>query len=157
MSYPIFLALHNLNRWLVLAFGAWALYRLARGWRGNRAWSAADRRSMRWFALIFSVQFVLGAILYLLPGALVSSVLDRSSMHVIMRDRVLRFFTLEHPLQMTIAIGLSHTGNAIVRRLTSDRRRFKVGTILMVVVLLLILIAIPWPFLSQGRPLLRLP
>jgi hypothetical protein len=155
--YPTVLALHNLTRWLVLIFGLWSLYRLADGWIRRRAWSRADRLSMRYFALIISLQFVLGAVLYLLPGSLVQGALNSADMAVIMKDRILRFFTLEHPLQMLIAIGCSHTANGITRRLGSDRRRFVVGTLMLGLTMLLILAAIPWPLLSHGRPLLRLP
>jgi hypothetical protein len=155
--YPTMLALHNLTRWLVLIVGVWAIYRLADGWIRRREWSSADRTSMRVFALIISLQFVFGAVLYLLPGSLVQGALSNAGMALIMKDRILRFFTLEHPLQMLIAIGLSHMANAITRRLASDHRRFVVGTLLLGLTMLLILAAIPWPFFSHGRPLLRLP
>lgn len=155
--YATFLVLHNLTRWLVLGFGFWALYRLAHGWIRRRTWSRADRLAMRWFALIISLQFVLGAVVYLLPGSLVQGTLNNVGMATIMKNRILRFFTLEHPLQMFIAIGISHMANTITRRMSVDRRRFVVGTILLSLAMLLILAAIPWPFLSHGRPWLRLP
>jgi hypothetical protein len=155
--YATFLVLHNLTRWLVLGFGFWALYRLADGWIRRRSWSRADRLVMRWFALIISLQFVLGAVVYLLPGSLVQGALSNAGMVTIMKNRILRFFTLEHPLQMFIAIGISHMANMITRRMSSDRRRFVTGTLLLSLTLLLILAAIPWPFLSHGRPWLRLP
>ncbi|HEY0738235.1 MAG TPA: hypothetical protein VGD69_25180 [Herpetosiphonaceae bacterium] len=155
--YATFLVLHNLTRWLVLVFGFWALYRLADGWIRRRSWGRADRLTMRWFALIISLQFVFGAVLYLLPGALVQGALSNAGMATIMKSRILRFFTLEHPLQMFIAIGVSHMANMITRRMSVDRRRFVTGTLLLSLAMLLILVAIPWPFLSHGRPLLRLP
>lgn len=155
--YTTFLVLHNLTRWLVLGFGCWALYRLADGWIRRRMWSRADRLAMRWFALIISLQFVFGAALYLLPGSLVQGALTNTAWATIMKSRVLRFFTLEHPLQMFIAIGISHMANMITRRMSDDRRRFVTGTFLLVLTMLLILAAIPWPFLSHGRPWLRLP
>ncbi|HEY0601528.1 MAG TPA: hypothetical protein VGD58_01395 [Herpetosiphonaceae bacterium] len=155
--YATFLVLHNLTRWLVLLFGFWALYRLVDGWIRRRSWSRADRLAMRWFALIISLQFVFGAVLYLLPGALVQGALSNAGWATIMKSRILRFFTLEHPLQMFIAIGVSHMANMITRRMSVDRRRFVTGTLLLSLAMLLILVAIPWPFLSHGRPLLRLP
>lgn len=155
--YATFLVLHNLTRWLVLLFGFWAIYCLADGWIRRRAWSRADRLAMRWFALIISLQFVFGAVLYLLPGSLVQGALSNAGMATIMKNRMLRFFTLEHPLQMFIAIGISHMANMITRRMSLDRRRFVTGTLLLSLAMLLILAAIPWPFLSHGRPWLRLP
>jgi hypothetical protein len=155
--YAIVLALHNTTRWLVLAFGMWALYRLATGWVGRRAWTDGDRRSVRWFALILSLQFVFGAVLYLFPGWFANAVLANVSIAAIMKDRILRFFTVEHPVQMIVAVGVSHMASAMTRRMTSDRRRFAVGTALVSLTMLLILAAIPWPFLDHGRPWFRLP
>jgi hypothetical protein len=155
--YSLFLALHNITRWLVLLVGVWALARLAQGWIRGRAWQRADRLSMRWFAIILSLQFVFGAVLYLLPGGFVRGVLAGVDMAAIMDDRILRFFTVEHPFQMFVAIGVSHMANFATRRMSSDRRRFVVGTLLLALTMLLILTAIPWPFLSHGRPLLRWP
>lgn len=155
--YGIVLALHNTTRWLVLVFGVWALYRLAAGWLGRRMWSDTDRKSVRWFALILSLQFVFGAVLYLFPGWFANTVLTNVSMAVIMKDRILRFFTVEHPVQMLLAVGVSHTASVITRRITTDRRRFIVSTALVSLAMLLILTAIPWPFLDHGRPWFRLP
>jgi hypothetical protein len=112
---------------------------------------------VRWFALILSLQFVFGAVLYVLPGAFVQSVIGNVSMADIMQARVLHFFTLEHPTQMILAVGSSHMASAATRRSTTDRRRFRVGTMLIVLTMLLIITAIPWPFLSHGRPWVRLP
>lgn len=155
--YMIFLMLHNLTRWLVLIIGVWALYQLTAGWLQHRTWSASDRQRVRWFALILSLQFVFGAVLYVLPGALINGVLNNVSMAAIMKDRILRFFVVEHPFQMLIAMSASHMTSAITRRASTDRRRFAAGALLTGLTMLLILTAIPWPFLSHGRPLIRLP
>ena len=95
--YTIVLTLHNLTRWLVLFIGVWALFRRTSGFLRSSIWTATDRASVRWFALIPSLQFVFGAVLYVLPGAFVQSVIGNVSMADIMQARILRFFTLEHP------------------------------------------------------------
>lgn len=154
--YGMLLTLHNLTRWLVLIIGVWALAQLAVGWVRRRAWTAADRQRVRWLALILSLQFVFGALLYVLPGALISSALSSTEMAAIMKSRALRFFVIEHPFQMLIAVGVSHMTGVLTRRARSDRRRFVTGTLLTGLTMLLIVTAIPWPF-SYGRPLIRLP
>lgn len=80
---------------------------------GRSAGGAADRSSTRLFALLLSLQFVFGAVLYLLPGGPVNGVPGNVGWATIMKDRVLRSFTLEHPPQMTIAIGVSRMANTI--------------------------------------------
>jgi mono/diheme cytochrome c family protein len=69
-----------------------------------------------------------------------------------MRVRELRFFGLEHPLQMFIAIGLVHMGQARARKAATDRGRFRWAAGAFTVATLLILTAIPW-----WRPLVRNP
>src|SRR5690242_494933 len=109
MIYPIVLGLHNLNRWLVLGLGGWAFYRLFTGWRRSRAWRPLDQKSIHWFVVVLTLQWMLGATLYLLPGALIQTVLQNVNLPVIMKQRVLRFFVLEHPVQMVLAIGCAYT------------------------------------------------
>lgn len=157
MLYPIVLGLHNLNRWLVLALGVWAFYRLFTGWRRPRAWCGLDQKSVNWFLGALTLQFILGATLYALPGALVHSVLKTVEFAAIMKQRVLRFFVLEHPLQMVMAVACAYTLGFLLPGIQTDQRRFAIGALLLGIALLLILTAVPWPFLSQGRPLLRLP
>ncbi|MFN8490923.1 MAG: hypothetical protein U0350_25240 [Caldilineaceae bacterium] len=157
MLYPIVLGLHNLNRWLVLGFGLWAFYRLFTGWHRPRAWSGLDQKSVNWFLGVLTLQFLLGATLYALPGALVQSVLQTVEFAVMMKQRVLRFFVLEHPLQMVMAVACAYTLGFLLPGLQTDQRRFAIGALLLGIALLLIVTAVPWPFLSQGRPLLRLP
>lgn len=157
MIYLIVLGLHNLNRWLVLGLGLWAFFRLFTGWRSGRPWRTLDQQSVNWFLGVLTLQFFLGATLYALPGALVHSVLQTVEFAAIMKQRVLRFFVLEHPLQMVIAVACAYTLGFLLPGIQSDQRRFAIGALLLGIALLLILTAVPWPFLSQGRPLVRWP
>jgi hypothetical protein len=155
--YTLTLALHNINRWLVLVCGLWTLWQLTVSWLRHRAWQARHTTLVRIFAWIVSLQFLLGLALYLFPGAFTQSVIANIPWAQIMKNRVLRFFALEHPLQMFIAIGFAHLALTTARRLKYERRRFAWTTTLMLMAMLLILTAIPWPGLYYARPWMRLP
>lgn len=157
MIYPIVLGLHNLNRWLVLGLGGWAFYCLFTGWRRPRPWRTTDQKSIHWFVAVLTLQLMLGVTLYSLPGALANTLLQNVSMAVIMKQRVLRFFVLEHPVQMVLAVICAYATSFLTHRIGEDKRRFALGALLLGIALFLIITAIPWPFLSQGRPLWRLP
>lgn len=157
MVYSWLLALHNLTRWLVLGFGFWAAYRMVGGWRSGRAWTERDRRSLHIFAQVIGVQFILGVLVYFVPGTLSSAVRGAAPLAAIMKDRVLRFFIVEHPFQMFIAVAIAQGAERAASSAADDRRKFRRGSLMLLLTLLLILAAIPWPFLSHGRPLLRLP
>ncbi|MBK6486183.1 MAG: hypothetical protein IPF98_04760 [Gemmatimonadetes bacterium] len=59
------LATHNIVRWLVLAAGVWAVFRV---WRGWLSWLRVDRRAdagaVKLFVNTLSLQFVVGLVLY---------------------------------------------------------------------------------------------
>lgn len=155
--YTALLIFHNFTRWLVLAIGLWATMRLWLGWRTGRAWQPADRAGLRLFAWAISIQCILGLGMYLSPNTFVNASITTLDFAVIMKNSVLRFFVLEHPLQMFIAIGLSHWCNWYLKRVQPDALRLKRGALIMLGVMLIILTAIPWPFLYLARPWLRLP
>ena len=149
------LSLHNATRWLILLVGLWTLGRMIGGRRSGRAWTPRDRLSTRAFAWVTTYQFVLGAFLYGMPDWFVQATWRNVDLATIMDTRGLRFFVIEHPLQMIIAIGCAHLASYLSKRAPTDHQRFKRGAIWLGVALLLIVIAIPWPFLPAGRPWLR--
>lgn len=157
MLYTFLLSLHNLNRWLVLLCGFWIVWQLTVGWIRHYPWQPRYTTLVRIFAWVVSLQFVLGLALFLLPNAFIQSVIANIPWTQIMKDRLLRFFTLEHPVQMFIAIGLAHMALTTARRVKNERRRFAWTSSLMIVAMILILTAIPWPGSFNARPWIRLP
>jgi len=67
----------------------------------------------------------------------------------LMKDKFYRFFWVEHPLMMLIAIIL-----ITIARGKAKNSNFKSVTWLLIIALLAILAAVPWPFreiVGQGR------
>lgn len=155
MFYQILLTLHNLTRWAVLLLGVWALYRAYSGWFGRKSWTDVDRRSGVYFAAALGIQFILGALLYFVPNSLANRALGDFSSTV--RDPQVRFFVLEHSVVMLVAVIVSNIGSAMARRAPTDLAKFRRAAIMFTITVVLVLVAIPWPFLSYGRPLFRLP
>jgi uncharacterized membrane protein len=154
MLYTIVLTLHNLTRWAVLLLAVWVLYRSYAGWLGVRPWTQADRRANALFAAVIGLQFILGVIFYLVPGSLANRALgDLASA---MKDSNMRFFVAEHSVVMFVAVVVANIGSAVARRAPTDAAKHRLAAILFTITTLLVLLAIPWPFLSYGRPWLRL-
>ncbi|HMN30965.1 MAG TPA: hypothetical protein PKE45_22610 [Caldilineaceae bacterium] len=156
MLYLLVLTLHNLNRWLVLLCGLWATWQVLRAWIGNQPWSPRTATVLRGFIALLDLQLLLGLVLYLLPGGLIQAVLHTIPWPQLIKDRLLRFFALEHPLQMLIAIALAHAALVTARRAKNERRRLAWTALLLTLAMVLILSAIPWPVFYYGRPWLRL-
>ncbi|MCE7987025.1 MAG: hypothetical protein DYG89_38115 [Caldilinea sp. CFX5] len=157
MLYSIILSLHNLNRWLVLLVGLWTIWQVMRGWLGHRGWQSHYTTLLQIFTRTIDLQFLLGLALYLLPGAFIQAALQNIPWAQIMQERLLRFFTLEHPLQMIIAVVLANITLSMAKRIPQEQRRLRWTAILLLLTMLLIVLAIPWPGFYYGRPWLRLP
>jgi hypothetical protein len=144
------LSAHSIVRWFVLVFGVVAVGYGLVGWLGKRTWSEGDARYGRWFSITVDIQALLGLVLYFTAGWF-GHMLESGV------TRQLRFFAIEHLIMMLIALVLVHVGVISVRRAESDAGKHRRATIWFGLSLLVILMAIPWPWLEYGRDLLRLP
>jgi hypothetical protein len=67
-----------------------------------------------------------------------------------------RFFAVEHALGMIAAVAVAHVMAVRSRRATVPAVRQRTWALGAIGALALIALAIPWPFLSYGRPLFRM-
>lgn len=154
MAYQILLSLHNLTRWLVLGAMLWALFVIGRDLLRKAPWTDEDKRAGIVFTGTLGLQFLLGLAVYFVGPYFALAANDMSA---VTADRVLRFFALEHPVQMLLALIIAQVGYSVSKRARSDRKKFLWAAVCYGLAALLILGSIPWPGLEYGRPLLRLP
>ncbi len=67
-----------------------------------------------------------------------------------MRDSTARFFVAEHWLLMIVALVLAHVGSSRAKKAADDKGKFKQTAIFFTIAMVLILLAIPWPFMATG-------
>ncbi len=149
--YRAFLAAHSINRWLVLIALALAIGRALRGWLGGREWTSADETTGKALAGLMDLQMLLGLVLYVFLSPHTRE--GFSDLGAALGDRVLQFWTLEHGPVMLIALVLTHIGASRSRRPEEARDRHRTAALWFGIAALLVLAAIPWPFLSYGRGL----
>ncbi|MFS8083649.1 MAG: hypothetical protein ACMG51_09365 [Ginsengibacter sp.] len=142
----IFLVLHSLGRWLILLFGIWTVISALSGMISKRNFTNSDDKANLLFMIMMDLQLLIGLILYF------GGVWFERLKHIgdNMKDPVLRFFTLEHGLMMIIAWVLVHAGRIAVKRAVTPSSKFKKSLIYFGIALVIILIAIPWPFREAG-------
>jgi hypothetical protein len=146
------LVLHNLVRWLIILFALWTVISAFSGLASKRAYKVSDGRSNFFFMLGMDIQLLIGLILYFTSGWFESL----KNMGESMKDPMLRFFTIEHSILMIIAWILVHAGRVSVKKALTDGAKFKKTLVFFGIALLLIIIAIPWPFREAvARPLFR--
>jgi hypothetical protein len=150
MYLPL-LVLHSLLRWLVLLAGLLALVRALTGIFGPRPWTPTDDRASRLFAISLDVQVTIGLVLYGVLSPITRGAFE--DLGAAMRDSTLRFWAVEHVVLMLIALVLVHVGRARTRRARHDALRHRQAAIFFGIALLLVVVAIPWPWMPEARPL----
>ncbi|GAB4569600.1 MAG: hypothetical protein Kow0077_02370 [Anaerolineae bacterium] len=151
--YEVVLVLHSITRWLVVLAGLGAFALALRGWLAGRDWSALADRLGLIFTIVLDVQLLIGIILYVVSPLVQSAFADFGAA---MGASGLRFFALEHVLLMVVAVVIAHVGRARVRRADTPHAKYRQAALLFGLAIVVILLAVPWPFLPYGRPWLRL-
>lgn len=151
MAYVLLTDFHSLLRWIIIISGLWAIYRMWGGYQMKAAWGRQDRLAGLVFSSALNVQFLLGIALLAVSPIMRTAMMNMS---VTMKNSGLRFFLVEHPTLMLIAVVLAQIGFSISKRAPDDATKFRKAAIFYTISFVLILLAIPWPFLKYGRPLL---
>jgi hypothetical protein len=149
----ILLSLHSVARWVVILFALIVIIRGLTGWFGKRRFNAADNRYSLFYTVTFDIQLLLGLILYFTKGW--AGVLA-GDFAAAMRNSGTRFFAVEHLVLMLIALAVAHIGRSVSKKGATDLSKHRRAVLWYTVSFVLLIAAIPWPFMSYGRPLLRL-
>jgi hypothetical protein len=150
MYLPV-LVLHSLLRWLVLLAGLLAVSRALAGVLGPRPWTPTDDRSGRLFVLSIDVQALLGLVLYGVLSPITKGAFE--DMAVAMGNSTLRFWAVEHATMMLVALVLAHVGRARSKRVSPDAARHRQAALFFTLALVLVFMAMPWPWAREARPL----
>ena len=143
MLYTILKHAHSGLRWMVLLVLLAAVAHAFLKWRNGASMGQSDRR-LNLFALVaLHLQFVLGLLLYFISER---EVFSAESMKV----AVNRFFLVEHPSLMILAVLLVTVGYSRAKRSASDVLAFRRAFWFFLVGLALLLLGIPWPMQGYG-------
>ncbi|MEI8132210.1 MAG: hypothetical protein WCG34_07240 [Leptolinea sp.] len=151
MFYSILLTLHSLTRWLVIIAAVYAIYLSISGIVKKSVWTKKDDRAGILFASIVDLQLLLGFVLYFFVSPITTAALRDFA--GAMLDVVTRFFAVEHSLVMLLGLVLVHVGRTLSKKGDNDLRKHQRAAIWFFIALIVILSAIPWPFMDVGRPL----
>ena len=151
--YQTLTFLHSIFRWLVLLSLLYSIFRAYQGYFSDKIFSKTDDSVRHWTATIAHIQLVLGITLYsqspIIKYFWKNFTEARESFDLF-------FFGLIHISLMLISIILITIGSSISKRKTEDRKKFKTILIYFVISLVIIFIAIPWPFSPlANRPYFR--
>jgi hypothetical protein len=145
--YGVVLALHNIIRWVALVFGIAAAVLAWVGWLRKRDWQPSDRKLGSYFAMSVDIQFLLGLLLFFFFSPLTRTALQ--DFGTAMSVANLRFFVLEHPFYMILALVFAHLGSILPRRVDQSTSKYRRAAIWFTLAVLMILLGMPWarPFI----------
>lgn len=140
--HELLLLLHSWVRWVAVIGGVLATV---------TAFSSTDPKNNRWgliFTIGLDVQFLVGLLLLMTSSAF-------SNMGETMRDATARFYAVEHPTMMIVALALAHVGRVMARKAATPASARTKSLIFFGLATLLVLAMTPWPFRLDARPLFR--
>lgn len=151
--YEIFLLLHSYLRWPLLLLFLILLVRGVSGWLRRAQWRPGDTTLLRWTTNLLALQFLIGLLLYV--GLSPWTRLAFEDIGAAMRDGQLRYYLVEHSLLMAVAVTFMSIATGRIRQAVAGRQ-FRATVVAVLITLVLIAIAIPWPGTRAGRPLFRI-
>jgi len=144
--------LHSILRWIILLLLIASIFRSYSGWQSKRIFTAGDRKM--WLFTMISAHTTLLIGLYLLffgPFGVVSAGMPPGT--GLMKDKFYRFYWVEHPIGMIIAVVLITLGSGMAKKDLPDNIKFKRAFWFFFIALLIILATVPWPFRQiVGKP-----
>lgn len=152
MSYTISLLVHSWLRWALLASAVGVLVLAIRGVRQRRAWTPAQTRLMAAFGGLADLQLLAGLVLLLWTSPF-ATLAWRLGPSASMHTPALLVFGFLHPLVMITAFMVLKVGRARLRAAVEDAARQRIALRTTLAWLVLVVLAIPWPPLAWGRPL----
>ncbi|MCS3869873.1 magnesium-transporting ATPase (P-type) [Chryseobacterium ginsenosidimutans] len=153
MMYQTITFLHSTFRWLVLLSLLYSIFRAYKGYFLDKEFSKTDNSVRHWTATIAHIQLVLGITLYS-QSPIIKYFWTHFSEAKESFD--LLFFGLIHIFLMLFSIILITVGSSISKRKSTEKEKFKTILIYFTIALLVIFIAIPWPFSPlANRPYFR--
>lgn len=139
---------HSLLRYILLILLLITIVQSLSGWLGKKAYTPTNRK-LTLFTMIFThTQLLVGLVLYFISPTVQVGL---SNMGAAMKDASLRFWTVEHIAMMLIAVVLITIGNIRSKKASSDEAKHKQVAIFFLLALIVIFMAIPWPWSAIAR------
>ncbi|MEY2648606.1 MAG: hypothetical protein RL282_1319, partial [Bacteroidota bacterium] len=113
------LHLHNLLRWIIVVLLLLSIIKAYTGWKGNKSFSASDAKIWLFTMIASHITLLLGLYQWLMGryGLLTFEIPAGSSR---MKDPFIRFFQVEHPVSMLLAILFITLGRGMAKKDLSD-------------------------------------
>ncbi|MBI3510645.1 MAG: cytochrome B [Bacteroidetes bacterium] len=135
---------HSVLRWALLLLLIMAIVKSFSGWKGKKAFTDGDRKVALFTVIFAHTQLVIGLVLY---------IMGKWYQHIDTTDEMVksvhRFFAMEHSTMMILAIAFITIGSVSSKKASAAENKHKRIFAWFLTALMLILAAIPWPFMMK--------
>lgn len=145
--YTGLLHFHSLLRWVLLLLIIAVITKAIGGRNGQKVFGPGDKKLSLFTMITAHLQLVFGVLLYMVSDIVQSSI---ANMGAAMKNPVQRFWAVEHLSLMLLAIAFLTIGHIKAKKAAKDSDKFSAQLLWFGLGLLLILLAIPWPFREVG-------
>ncbi|GGA91113.1 hypothetical protein [Puia dinghuensis] len=143
--YTGLLYLHSFLRWVILILALVAIYKSFIGMRAGRPFTAGDKKVGLFLMISAHTTLLVGLYLYF-AGPWGVAEIQNLGFGAVMKDRVARFYAVEHIFGMLVAIALITVGRGAAKKSIPDAAKHRRTFWFFLVGLVIILATIPWPF-----------
>ena len=151
--YEALLALHNIGRWVILILLLVAIFQALSGMTDNKAYTNGDKKVALFLMIAAHIMLLIGLYQWFVgPWGLHN--IQESGMKVVMKNKIFRFWAVEHITGMLIGIILITLGRRVGKTNISDRVKHRRSFWFYFIAFLVIVATVPWPFRDVARPLL---
>lgn len=151
--YQNLLLYHSYIRWFVLLSLLYSIYTAYKGYFKKLPFTKKDNLIRHWTATIAHIQLLFGILVYMQSPIVKYFWRNYKSAF---SNLEASFFGIIHIFLMLFAIILITIGSALAKRKLSDQQKFRTMLVWFSIALIIIFIAIPWPFSPlSNRPYFR--
>lgn len=148
------LHLHNLLRWIILILLLISIFKAFSGWQNKKVFQPGDKKIWLFTMIAGHITLLIGLYQWLWGrfGIVTTSLPEGVR---VMKDKFYRFFWIEHPFAMILAIVFLTLAHGMSKKPVADHIKYKKAFWFFVIALLFILAGIPWPWREiVGRSLM---
>ncbi len=142
--------LHNILRWVILVLLLVSIAKSFSGWQNKKVFTPGDRKT--WLFLLISAHttLLLGLIqVFFGRFGIFTTTLPAGT--EVMKDKFYRFYWVEHPVTMILAIVFITLGYGMAKKPVRDEVKYKKAFWYFFIALVLILAAIPLAIPGRDR------
>jgi uncharacterized membrane protein YozB (DUF420 family) len=149
------LHLHNLLRWVIVILLLVSLYKAWAGWQQKKVFSPADKKVWLFTMIAGHITLLVGLYQVLMGRFGILKGLPEG-VDSVMKNNTYRFFWVEHPITMILAIVFLTLAHGMAKKQVPDDVKYRKAFIFLLLAFILLLAGVPWPFRGAeiGRPLI---